>query len=169
MRRYFMARKVFYSFHYDNDIMRVMTVRNRWVTQGGQLASEVIDKAEFEKIKRQGDTAVNRWIDKQLEGTSVTVVLLGEKTLSRPFVKYEICQSINRGNAIIGIHINNIRDARTMSISKKADVHQMVGTYNDGKPVYFDEICDGIFNYLNNDGYNNLGKWVENAAQKKGK
>jgi hypothetical protein len=84
-----MARKVFYSFHYDNDIMRVMTVRNRWVTQGGQMASKIIDKAEFEKIKRQGEAAVKRWIDSQLEGTTVTVVLIGSETLKRPFVKYE--------------------------------------------------------------------------------
>lgn len=63
-----MARKVFYSFHYDKDISRVMTVRNRWVTQGGQMASQIIDKAEFESLKRQGDDAVKRWINKQLEG-----------------------------------------------------------------------------------------------------
>ena len=31
--------------------MRVMTVRNRWVTQGGQMASKIIDKAEFEDKK----------------------------------------------------------------------------------------------------------------------
>ena len=163
-----MARKVFYSFHYDNDIMRVMTVRNRWVTQGGQLASKVIDKAEFEQIKKQGDEKVKRWIDKQLEGTTVTVVLLGEETLSRPFVKYEICKSINRGNAIIGVHINNIKDARSMNISKKSNTHQIIGAYNNGKPVYFDEICNGIFDYVKDDGYNNLGKWVEDAARIKG-
>lgn len=164
-----MARKVFYSFHYDNDIMRVMTVRNRWVTQGGQVASDIIDKAEFEQIKRKGESAVKSWIDKQLEGTSVTVVLLGTETLTRPYVKYEICQSINRGNAIIGVHINNIRDARTMRISSKADVNQIVGKYNDGSSVYFNDICDGIYDYTNNDGYSNLGSWVENAARIKGK
>lgn len=164
-----MARKVFYSFHYENDIMRVMIVRNRWVTQGGQLASEVIDKAEFEHIKRQGDTAVKKWIDEQLEGTSVSVVLLGEETLTRPFVKYEICKSLNRGNAIVGIHISNIKDARTQKVSKRADTHQLVGYYNNGDPVYFDQICDGIYDYINNDGYTNLGDWVENAARAKGK
>ena len=42
-----------------------MTVRNSWVTQGKEAAG-FIDKAEFEQIKRQGDLAVHRWIDKQL-------------------------------------------------------------------------------------------------------
>lgn len=53
-----MARKVFYGFHYDNDIMRVMTVQNRWVTMGNQTASQIIDKAEFEKIKRNAKKTI---------------------------------------------------------------------------------------------------------------
>ena len=47
-----MARKVFYSFCYGDDINRCMVVRNRWVTYGNQIQSGIIDKAEFEKIKR---------------------------------------------------------------------------------------------------------------------
>ena len=83
-----MARRVFFSFHYDNDINRSMIVRNSWVTQGKEAAG-FIDKAEFEKMKRKGEKEVYKWIDKQLEGTSVTVVLIGAETLSRPFVQYE--------------------------------------------------------------------------------
>ena len=68
-----MARRVFFSFHYDNDINRSMTVRNSWVTQGKEAAG-FVDKAEFEKIKRTGETAVHNWIDNVLKCTSVTVV-----------------------------------------------------------------------------------------------
>ena len=81
-----MARRVFFSFHYDNDINRSMTVRNSWVIQGKEAAG-FIDKAEFEQIKRQGESAIHRWIDRQLEGTSVTVVLIGSETFNRiPFM-----------------------------------------------------------------------------------
>ena len=52
-----MARRVFFSFHYDNDVWRANTVRNSWVTQGKEAAG-FIDKAEFEKIRRTGDKAV---------------------------------------------------------------------------------------------------------------
>jgi hypothetical protein len=83
-----MARRVFFSFHYDNDINRSMTVRNSWVTQGKEAAG-FIDKAEFEQIKRKGESAIHRWIDRQLEGTSVTVVLIGSETLNRSSVKYK--------------------------------------------------------------------------------
>ncbi|MBQ5557445.1 MAG: TIR domain-containing protein [Aeriscardovia sp.] len=43
----------------------------------------------------------HRWVDNQLDGTSVTVVLIGSETLNRPFVQYEICESIQRGNAVV--------------------------------------------------------------------
>ena len=162
-----MARKVFYSFHYDNDIMRVMIVRNRWVTMGNQEASQIIDKAEFEKIKRTGENAVKNWIDKQLQGTTATIVLLGTETLHRPFVQYEICESHNKKNAILGIHICNIKDPRTGRTATKANTHIKIGVYENGNPVFFDEICDGIYDYVLDDGYHNLGIWVDYAVMNK--
>src|SRR5665648_155847 len=105
-----MARNVFYSFQYSKDINRVMVVRNRWVTQGGQTISGVIDRADFEKIKKLGDKVVHKWIDGQIKGTSVTIILIGADTLNRPFVQYEICESIKRGNVIIGLYIHGIKD-----------------------------------------------------------
>lgn len=163
-----MARRVFFSFHYENDINRSMVVRNSWVTQGKEAAG-FIDKASFEQVKRQGDTAVKRWIDKQLEGTSVTVVLIGSETLDRPFVQYEICESLKRGNAVIGVYINKIRDMLTSSISCKCDKHTIIGHYSDNSPAYFDYVCDGIYDYVDNDGYRNLGSWIELAAKKHNK
>ncbi len=164
-----MARNVFYSFHYANDISRVMVVRNRWVTQGGQTISGVVDGAAFEAIKRQGDNAVHKWIDSQLQGTSVTIVLIGAETLNRPFVQYEICESIKRGNVVVGVYINGIADMRTGCTSSRCNPHTVIGYYNDKSPAYFDKVCDGIFDYNSDNGYANLGTWVEKAAKAKGK
>ncbi|NLI92971.1 MAG: TIR domain-containing protein [Peptococcaceae bacterium] len=164
-----MARRVFFSFHYENDINRAMVVRNSWVVQGTKEAN-FIDKAAFEAVKRQGDQAVHNWIDKQLDGTSVTVVLIGSETLTRPFVQYEICQSLNRGNAIIGVYINGIKDMTTGYITLQGNVHTVVGSYNNtGSPVYFDAIADGIYDYTSGNGYQNLGNWIESAARKHNK
>ncbi len=164
-----MARNVFYSFHYSNDINRVMVVRNRWVTQGGQTISGVIDRADFETIKRKGDKAIHKWIDSQLQGTSVTVVLVGSETLKRPFVQYEICESIKRGNAIIGVYINKIADMQSRLTSSSCNPHTVIGYYQNNVPAYFDNVCDGIYDYVLDNGYLNLGSWVEKAAKSKGK
>ncbi|HDH91400.1 MAG TPA: TIR-like domain-containing protein, partial [Candidatus Aenigmarchaeota archaeon] len=85
-----MARKVFFSFYYERDVWRAMVVRNSWVTKPDREAAGFIDVAEFEKLKRQGDLAIKRWINSQLKGTSVTVVLIGAETFMRRWVRYEI-------------------------------------------------------------------------------
>jgi len=148
-----MARNVFFSFHYDNDVTRAWVVRNSWVTKPNRTSSGVIDKADFEKIKKDGDAAVKRWIDLQLLGTSVTVVLIGSETLNRPFVKYEIEQSIARGNAIIGVFVNKIKDF-DQTTSTRCDISGF-------KYSLYDWVAGG--------GYANLGDWVEAAAKQVGK
>jgi hypothetical protein len=103
------ARKVFFSFHYARDAWRVAQVRNSNVITNLEK-SPFYDKAEWESIKRNGDQAVKNWIDKQLAGTSVTVVLIGKETASRRWVKYEIQKSIELGKGLLGVHISGIKD-----------------------------------------------------------
>jgi hypothetical protein len=47
-----MARKVFFSFKYKQDVSRSMVVRHSWVTQGKKAAG-FIDAADFEKIEKK--------------------------------------------------------------------------------------------------------------------
>lgn len=148
-----MARNVFFSFHYGNDVSRAMIVRNSGVTKENLEAHGIIDKAEFEEIERKGTSAVESWIDKQLQNTSVTVVLIGSETLQRPFVKYEIEQSKRRGNVIIGVFVNKLKDFNEKTSSKCAV---------SGFPYK-------IYDWVDDDGYKNLGHWVESAANAAGK
>jgi len=146
-----MARKVFFSFKYK-DVSRSMVVRNSWVTQGKNAAG-FIDKAEFEEIKRKGDQSIKNWINKQLEGTSVTVVLVGEKTCSSRWVKYEIQQSIARGNGLLGIDISKIGDLQGNTTDRCGDIPKGYSFYLWNK----------------NNGYENMGEWIEKAATDAGK
>jgi len=129
-----------------------MVVRNSWVTSGKE-ASGFIDKADFEEVKRQGDAAIKRWINNQLLGTSVTVVLVGEKTCSSRWVKYEIEQSIARGNGLLGIDISKIKDFQGRT-SKRC------GKIPSGYPFYL---------WNNGEGNKNMGAWIESAAKAAGK
>jgi hypothetical protein len=56
-----MARWVFFSFHYQNDIWRVSQIRNCWVTWN-RMAAGFWDAADWEKVKRGSDVAIKRWI-----------------------------------------------------------------------------------------------------------
>ncbi len=72
-------RRVFCSFHYERDIWRVSQVRNHGKTRGME-PSKLIDHAAWEAIERRGDDAVRNWIEKELVGAGVSVILIGAKT-----------------------------------------------------------------------------------------
>ena len=74
-----MARKVFFSFHYERDVWRAGQIRNSWVTKPNRETAGFWDSASWEEVKKKGEDAIHRWIDNQLNGTSVTVVLIGPK------------------------------------------------------------------------------------------
>ncbi len=158
-----MARRAFFSFHYGNDVTRANVVRNSWVTKGKEAAG-FVDKAEFEKIKQQGETAIHNWIDNQLTGTSVTVVLIGEETLNREYVQYEILQSYERGKAIIGVQIGGIKNLKGQTSASQSK-YTVIGKDENGKDIWFSDIIKGFYNYSSDDGYLNLGTWIENAAK----
>lgn len=147
-----MARKVFFSFKYKPDVFRAMVVRNSWVTQGKEAAG-FVDAAEFEKLKKQGDAAIRRWINDQLDGTSVTVVLVGSLTCSSRWVKYEIEKSEERDNGLLGIDISKIKN-----VNGKTSVR--CGKIPKGYPFYL---------WNKNNGYKNMGDWIEAAAKAAGR
>jgi hypothetical protein len=146
-----MSRRAFFSFKYK-DVSRAMVVRNSWVTQGKEAAG-FIDAADFEKVKRQGDMAIKNWIDNQLNGTSVTVVLVGAKTCSSRWVKYEIEKSIEIGNGLLGIDVSKINDLQ-------GNTSDRCGKIPNGYNFYL---------WNNDDGYNNMGDWIEKAAKDAGR
>lgn len=160
-----MARRVFFSFHYKRDVWRVNQVRNSWVTKPSRETAGFIDAAEFEKIKKKGKKAVEKWIDEQLQGTSVTIVLIGNQTSERDYVKYEIQQSLKKNNGFVGIYIHRLKDKEGNKDTKgnnplddfyyTDDYGRKKKLSNKFKTYYWDL----------DDGYENLGKWVEEAIK----
>lgn len=105
-----MARRVFFSFHYQNDIYRVNQIRNSNVVNGTSAAG-FHDASLWEKVKKEGDQAIKNLIDRGLRNTSVTAVLIGSHTAERKYVDYEIQQSIARGNGLLVIYIHRLKDS----------------------------------------------------------
>ena len=147
-----MARRVFFSFEYEHDVSRAMIVRNSWVTPGREAAG-FVDAADFEEVKRGGDAAIKRWIKEQLYGTSVTVVRVGSQTCASRYVQYEIERSEARGNGLFGIDVSKIRDFLGNTTDR-------CGRIPEGYEFYF---------WNRDDGYSNMGDWIEKAARDAGR
>ncbi|HZJ36260.1 MAG TPA: TIR domain-containing protein [Gillisia sp.] len=163
-----MARKTFFSFHYRNDVTRANIVRNSWLTKPNTSSAGFIDSSEFERIKKGGDLAIKNWIRAQLHGTSVTVVLIGSETNSRDYIKYELKQSYERGNGMLGIYVHNLKNFYGYTSSKGSNHFGEIGKGIYGNSVYFSSEYK-CYDWINDDGYKNLGKWIEQAASDVGK
>ena len=101
-----MARRVFYSFHYKPDNWRAATVRNIGVVDGNKPASD----NDWETVKKGGDTAIKRWIAKQMNLRTCTVVLVGANTANRKWINYEIVKSWDDGMGVVGIYIHGLKN-----------------------------------------------------------
>lgn len=104
-----MARTVFFSFHYQRDVWRVNQIRNLPEIVG-TAAAGFKDASLWESAKAKGDATIKGLIDHALNGTSVTVVCIGAATAGRKYIDYEIQQSLDRGNALVGIQIHHLLD-----------------------------------------------------------
>jgi hypothetical protein len=161
-----MVRRVFFSYHFQEDAWRANQVRNSWVTEPVREAAGFFDAADQEEIKRDSNEAIKRWIDEQLRGTTVTAVLIGEETAKREFVQYEIEKSFKRGNALLGIRIHDLKN------------RQRKEGWEGSNPLkdYAFEIKSGekrlsdvypTYDWSHDNGRENIGEWVEDAVEAK--
>lgn len=156
-----MARQVFFSFHYSRDIRRIVQVRNSWVIRLKGEAQPFYDKAEWETVKKKG---VEKWIEDQLKGTSVTVVLIGAETYDREWVRHEIKRSHELGMGILGIYINNVKDPQYGTDVKGKNPLDYWEITQNGNKVPLSKLYK-TYDWVNDDGYNNMAKWIEDAAK----
>lgn len=147
-----MARSVFFSFDWD-DVWRVNQVRNCVVPLGLQIAG-YLDAADIETAKGQTDTSIQCWIDQQLDGTSVTVVLVGFGTCSSRWVQYEVLKSQERGNGLLGIDIGGLKN-------QWGQTSVSCGPY-PGYPY-------GYYIWDSQSSPYEIGEWIEIAAQYAGR
>lgn len=162
-----MARKVFFSFHYQRDIHRVNIVRNSWVTRGGQ-SQTFYDRSLWEATRARGHVAIKALIDGGLQGTSVTVVLVGNETYGRKWIDYEIDQSYLRGNGILAVRIHslsNMHGYRDLPGRNPLEKWQLPSSKGGAS---FSKLYP-IYDWVINDGYRNFPAWVDLAAKLAGR
>ncbi|RRA98617.1 TIR domain-containing protein [Larkinella rosea] len=159
-----MAKKsVFYSFHFNNDVMRVQQIRNMGILDG----DEPVSFNKWEEIKRSGDQAIKNWIQENMNYRKAVVVLIGEETHKRPWVQYEIKKGWNDGRAVVGIYIHNLNCPNNGKCSQGKNPFDQfnVGYWNMGSivPVYNPTPTDAY-----NSIKNNIDSWIDEAIRVRG-
>lgn len=160
-----MARKVFFSFHFERDAWRAGQVRNSGMTQE---KSGFTDAAAWEEVKKKGDKAIKEWIDEQLKGTSVTAILIGKETADREYVQYEIKKSAEKGNGFVGIYIHNLENQDKETDTQGSNPLSNFYYKKDDKKVYLSDIYKTYY-WKKDKGYEKISEWIEEAAQLAGR
>jgi hypothetical protein len=164
-----MARQVFFSFHYANDLWRANVVRKSDTIKKAETEVGRYDHSLWEEAKAEGNAAVEKLIDEGLNGASVTIVLIGGETYERKWCLYEIAESHNDSKGLLGIRIHNIKDQQQNTGTKGPDPFGYVestsalGVKSSLAGVY------PLYDWVNDDGYDNVDDWIETAAKAAGR
>lgn len=146
-----MAKRVFFSFDYEDvETFRANVVRNHDFTKENGQEAGYIDASIWEEAKRHHDDSIKRLINAKLEGTSVTCVLIGSRTWSRAWVRYEILKSYDRGNSLFGVHINSVQDKNQQTFSPGANPFDYLGfviSQEGKKHTYYEHDGNGWVPY----------------------
>lgn len=154
-----MKRQVFFSFEFMKDAWRAGQIRNMGAVEKNSTFSD----NDWEEVKSKNDVTIKAWIDNQMRMRSCIVVLIGETTYSRKWVKYEIQRAYELGKGIVGIYVHNLKDENGKKCDKgenpfdyikKADGEKLSkhikcynSPYSDSKAVY-DDIAAKIENLI---------------------
>lgn len=157
-----MKRKIFYSFHFAKDVMRVQLIRNI----GSLEENKPVSINDWEKVKRGGEKAIKKWIEDTMYGRSCVVVLVGEETHKRPWVQYEIEYAWNNKKALLGIYIHNLKCPRNGKCKQGTNPFAQF-TLKNGKKKLSDIV--ECINPKSSDAYNDIAKnidsWIEDAIE----
>ena len=149
-----MSVEVFHSFHYAQDSHRVQRIKQMGALEGQPL----LGSQEWEQVKDRGDAAIEKYIADQMRGKDCLVVLVGEKTSGRRWVKHEIDKAWSGGLGVLAVHIHNLADLNGNRTAKGSD--PFAGRAAVGK-VYdppFTASAD-VYAHIKD----NLPKWVDTA------
>ena len=161
-----MARRAFYSFHYKPDNWRASQVRNMGVIEGDSPVSD----NDWESITAGGDEKIKKWIDGQLSGKSVAIVLIGAHTAGRKWINYEIKKAWGDGKGVLGIYIHNLKNRDGEQSSKgnnpfdafTIDGKSMANIVKTYDPPY------STSTYAYDHIKENLADWVKRAIEIRG-
>ncbi|MCU7918983.1 MAG: TIR domain-containing protein [Candidatus Thiodiazotropha sp. (ex Epidulcina cf. delphinae)] len=156
-----MARRAFYSFHYKPDNWRASQIRNMGVVEGNRPATD----NDWETVKKGGDKSIQKWIDGQLNGKSVAIVLIGSNTAGRKWIKYEIKKAWQDDKGVLGVYVHNLKDSdgdQSTKGNNPFDAYK-IGETSMSKIVKAYDPPYSTSNYVYDHIKDNLEDWIETA------
>ncbi len=164
-----MARRTFFSFHYEPDVTRAWVVRNSWVTkvaQGQREDAGFFDSSVFEAKEREGIEVLKRFLRDGLQNSTVTCVLVGAETTLRRWVRYEIFRSFIRGNGLLAVRIHTILDLKKLQSAEGSNPFDNLAFTVDGDKVRFKEYMQSGWEFARDVGSMALQDVVYNLGDK---
>jgi hypothetical protein len=156
-----MARKVFYSFHYQPDNWRAATVRSIGTIEGNKPASD----NGWETVTNGGEPAIKKWISSQMDGRTCTVVLIGERTAGRKWINHEIIKSWNEGMGVVGIYIHGIKNSDSNIANKGSNPFDKIKYGTSGKKLSEIVKCYAPQGANSKERYDWISTHLENAVE----
>ncbi|WP_428655011.1 TIR domain-containing protein [Runella sp.] len=136
--------KVFYSFHYEDvGNFKANIIRNTSKIKCYQ--GLLSDQSIWEEFKAKNASQIKVRIDSSsLIDADATVVLIGQNTHERRWVKYEIIKSFEAGNTLIGVHINRVKGNIGITRKGLSPFDRLAFRYDENKErLYFLELING--------------------------
>ncbi len=163
-----MKAKTFFCFNYRSDEYRARQVINSWLTNNHQHEfTGCVPAADFENIEMKGAAALHNWIDEQLEGTTVTVVLIGGDINAKPYIKYAVEKSWARGNGMVGIYIHQLEDQNGRTCLRGSNTFGPIFKSKwDDKLYFWDRFK--TYDWVEDCGNSDLAYWIDLAAKRAG-
>jgi hypothetical protein len=124
-------------------------------------------------------------------------VLIGTQTAFRPWVRYELVRSFYRGNGLLGVYVDGIKNFAQVAASRGPNPFDHLAYRVSDDRIYWQELGSAwgayesvpsmaqrdtpyllngqlhhtfsclfpVYDWFNDRGYENLGSWIDKAAQ----
>lgn len=171
-------RQVFFSFRYTYDAWRASQIRN----MGKVSDDSTFSDNDWEEVRSKSDTAIEKWIDNEMQMRSCIVLLIGEHSQGRKWINKEIEKAWEKGKGIVGIYIHRLKDASGNQASKGDNPLEdfcIDTTFNyiahhtkpaNDNEVKLSDVCKAynppyktstnVYNYIKE----NISDWIEEAV-----
>lgn len=121
---------------------------------------------EWEEVRFKSDSKIREWIDNQLAKRSCLVVLVGEETSERKWVKYEIEKAMKLNKGIVGIRIHRLKNQFNEQDNKGANPFYSIFTATGHRLSNYVTLFESEYlssEYVYNDIKNNIEDLIEEA------